>query len=100
MQLIDIIFLCIIGAFGLFGFWFGFIHTLGSLLVTILGAYPPSRYYEPIAELIIRYTGINPNLSRVIMFVIAFIIINRLVGFVFWVVDKVLSLITRLPFIH
>ena len=38
-------------------------------------------------------------MPKVIMFIIAFIIINRLVGFAFWIVDKVLSLVTRLPFI-
>ena len=39
------------------------------------------------------------NTARVVMFILAFIIIARLVGFAFWIVDKLLSIITRLPFI-
>ena len=35
-----------------------------------------------------------------IVFVISFILINRAVGFVFWLIDKVLSVVTHLPFIH
>ncbi len=100
MSWFDIILLIIIGGFGLFGFWFGFIHTLGSLLGTVFGVYLASRFYEPFAEWLIRVTGWGENISKVIVFIIAFLIINRLVGFAFWIIDKVLSIITRLPFLN
>ena len=99
MSLFDIILLIIIGGFGLFGLWFGLIHTLGSLIGTVFGVYLATRFYEPMATWITNVTGWGGNLPKVVMFVIAFIIINRLVGFAFWIVDKMLSLITRLPFI-
>ena len=100
MPLIDIILIIIIVGFGMFGFWFGLIHTLGSLMGTILGAYLASRFYEPMGEWLIAVTGWDENFSKVFMFIIAFIIINRLVGLVFWLVDKVLSVFTHLPFIR
>lgn len=100
MQLVDFILLLIIASFGLFGLWFGLIHTLGSLIGTIFGAFLASRFYEPFADLLIRWTGWEPNMSRLIVFIIAFVIINRLVGFGFWILDKVLSIVTRLPFIN
>ena len=102
MHLIDVILLIIIAAFGLFGFWFGFVHTLGSLIGTIVGTVLATRYYAPVADYIIQLTGWNGNnnLVRVVVFVLAFIIINRLVGFVFWIADRLLSIVTRLPFIH
>jgi len=99
MSLIDIILIIIIAGFGMFGFWFGLIHTLGSLIGTIAGAYLASRYYEPMADWLTGATGWGENFSRVFMFIIAFIIINRLVGFAFWIVDKVTSIFTGLPFI-
>ena len=99
MGLFDIILLIIIGGFAMFGFWFGLIHTLGSLLGTILGAYLASRYYEPMAGWLISVTGWGDNVSKVVMFIIAFIIINRLVGFGFWIIDRMTSVITKLPFI-
>jgi len=100
MSTFDIILLVIIGSFGLFGLWFGLIHTLGSLVGTVLGVYLASRYYEVGANWIMHITGWQPNFSKVIIFIIAFLIINRLVGFAFWIVDKILSLITRLPFVN
>jgi membrane protein required for colicin V production len=100
MEFIDIILLIIIGGFALFGLWFGFIHTLGSLIGTVLGIYLASRFYEPFASWVTQVTGWGSNFSRVIMFTIAFVIINRLVGFVFWLLDKGFSLVTHLPFIR
>ena len=99
MSLVDIIFLIIIGGFAMFGFWFGLIHTLGSLLGTVIGAYLASRYYEPMAGWLTGVTGWEGNLPKVLMFIIAFVIINRLVGFAFWIVDKFAGIITHLPFI-
>lgn len=100
MSLFDIILLCIIGSFALFGLWFGFVHTLGSLLGSILGAYLASRYYEPLAGWLSHVTGWSENGARVLMFIVAFLIIARLVGFVFFIIDKVFSVVTHLPFIH
>lgn len=100
MEWIDFAFLVVIGGFALFGLWFGFVHTLGSLVGTVIGAYLASRWYEPMAEWLIGLTGWETNTARVIMFMIAFVIINRLVGFAFWIVDKLLSIVLRLPFIN
>ncbi|OGH64609.1 MAG: hypothetical protein A3J66_00740 [Candidatus Magasanikbacteria bacterium RIFCSPHIGHO2_02_FULL_47_14] len=100
MSFVDVVLLIIVGGFGLFGLWFGFIHTLGSLLGTVFGVYVATRYYEPVAQWLVQHTGWGQNLSRVLVFAISFIILNRLVGLVFWLLDKVFSLVTRLPFIN
>ncbi|PIR04151.1 MAG: hypothetical protein COV59_03125 [Candidatus Magasanikbacteria bacterium CG11_big_fil_rev_8_21_14_0_20_39_34] len=99
MELLDIIILVVVGGFALFGFWFGFIHTLGSLLGTILGVYLSSHYYEPVASWIVHVTGWGSNWPKVTTFIVAFIVINRLVGLAFFFIDKVLHVVTRLPFI-
>jgi len=99
MELLDIIILVVVGGFALFGFWFGFIHTLGSLLGTILGVYLSSRYYEPVANWIVDVTGWGGNWPKVTTFIVAFIVINRLVGLLFFFIDKVLHIVTRLPFV-
>jgi len=100
MSLFDILLLVTMGGFALFGLWFGLVHTLGSLLGTILGAYLASRYYEPMAGWLVQVTGWSENGSRVLMFIIAFVLINRLVGFAFWIVDKIFKVVTHLPFIR
>ncbi|MBT4153334.1 MAG: CvpA family protein [Candidatus Magasanikbacteria bacterium] len=99
MELIDIILLIVIGGFSLFGVWFGFFHTLGSFFGTVFGVFIASRFFEPAAQWLMNITGWEGNLSRVLVFSLAFIVINRFIGFLFWVVDNMLSVITRLPFI-
>lgn len=96
----DFALILIVGGFGMFGLWFGLVHTLGSLVGTILGVYLASHYYEPVANWLIKTTGWGENFSRVIIFIIVFFLINRLVGLVFWILDKFLSFFTHLPFIH
>jgi len=97
MSFFDITLIVILFGFALFGLWFGLVHTLGSLVGTILGAYIASRYYEYLASWLMGLTGWSGNVSKVIMFIIAFILINRLVGVAFWLVDRLLSIFTKLP---
>jgi len=97
MEVADLILLIIIGGFGLFGLWFGLVHTLGSLMGTILGAYLASRYYDVMAGWLMNLTGWEGNFPKVLMFIVAFILINRLVGILFVVVDKILSIFTKMP---
>lgn len=99
MSWFDIILLVIVGGFGLFGVWFGFFHTLGSLLGTVMGVYLAGRYYEPMSAWLIAVTGWGENTSKVIMFTLSFILINRLVGFAFWIFNKFFDVLTKLPFI-
>lgn len=99
MGLFDVVLLIIIGGFGLFGLWFGFFHTLGSLLGTIAGVFLASRYYEPVAGWLVEITGWGENTSSVIIFTLSFVLINRLVGLLFYFVDRMLGVITRLPFV-
>lgn len=100
MGLFDIILLIVIGGFGLFGLWFGFFHTLGSLLGTVFGVYLASRYYVPLSAWLVETTGWGENVSNVIIFSLAFIIINRLVGLAFWIFDRFFRVITALPFLN
>ncbi len=100
MSIFDIVLLVIITSFALFGLWFGLVHTLGSLVGTAFGVYIASRYYESTANWIIGFTHWSGNYVKVIIFIISFLIITRLVGFVFWCMQKVLTIFTRMPFIH
>lgn len=100
MGAFDIILLVIIGGFGVAGFMFGFIHTFGSLLGTVFGVYLASRYYDILADLLIGILGWGGNGIRFVMFVIAFLIINRLVGLLFWFISKTLKLAATLMMLN
>lgn len=99
MTLFDLILVLIVFGFGWFGFWFGLIHSAGGLVGLILGAAVASRYYDNLARRILFIFRGNENLANIISFLIIYIIGNRLAGFVFYIIDKVLKPITTLPFL-
>lgn len=99
MTHLDIILLIILGGFTLFGLWFGFIHAFGSLVGTMAGAFLASRFYSPVADWVLQMTGGNENLVKFVVFLLVFIIANRLVGFGFWMVEKIFDIIKIIPFL-
>jgi len=100
MPYFDLVLAIIIGAFGLFGLWFGLVRTVGSLLGTVLGIFLATRFYEPVANWVIGFTGWSQNFSKVIIFIIVFLLITKLVGVIFWLLEKALSVVTHLPVIR
>lgn len=99
MNLLDICLLIFAGAFALFGFWFGTIHAIGSLVGMVLATFVASRIQAPITAWISSITGQEFTVKIVVFFLIYFII-SKLVGFLFSFIEKPLKLITHLPFIH
>ena len=99
MTLVDIILLILLGGFALFGFWFGIIHSLGALFGVLIGAGISTRYFDMVAGWIHPYSGGPINVVRIVVFIILFLLINRLVGFVFYILDKTFRFALMLPFL-
>jgi uncharacterized membrane protein required for colicin V production len=97
MGFIDIILLVIVGAFVLFGLFFGLIHTLGSLIGAVIGIAVASRFVEPTAEMFSFLVGDGSG-GKIIVFILLFIIVSRLVGLVFWILEKVFGFVSIIPF--
>lgn len=100
MSTFDIILIVILAGFGLFGLWFGLVHTLGSLLGTALGVYLSVRFYAGVAQWLIDVTGWSENVCKVVVFIAMFFIISRLMGLAFWLVERILRVFIGLPFIR
>ncbi|MFA7653632.1 MAG: CvpA family protein [Candidatus Magasanikbacteria bacterium] len=100
MTPFDIALIVIIAAFGLYGLWRGIVYVIISLVGMIASVYLAVRYYDVGANWLIAVTGWQPNISKVIIFVISFIVINRLVVLIFWFINKALTAITHLPIIR
>jgi len=98
MITFDIVLLILLGGFVLFGLWFGFIHTLGSLIGIIAGAFIASHYYVGLADWGGFIWG-KGDLGFVISFIIILIFINRLIGLIFYFFDRAFELISIIPFI-
>ena len=98
MTIVDLILAIVVGLFVLFGLFFGFIHTLGSLLGAVLGIYISSRINAPIVKAFGFLFG-GGFAAQIIIFSLSYVIIGRLVGFLFWILDNIFKFVSILPFI-
>lgn len=99
MTILDFILIIILFFFTFSGFWFGLIHSLGALVGTIAGVLIAGHYFENGASLISTIFAGNINLAKIIVFLLIFIIVNRLVGLVFWIINKLFNVIAVIPFL-
>lgn len=99
IHLIDAVFLFIILGFAFFGLIFGFVHTFGSLLGTVLGAFVASRYFNILALWLVGFTGWSENVCRIIMFSAIFFAVNRIFSILVVFIDKFFDIFSKLPFI-
>lgn len=98
ITITDMILLLILAGFAFTGFWFGFIHMLGSFVSIVVAAVISGRYFDFVAAKLSFLFGGYTNLGRVVTFVLLFLLVTRLVGFVFWIIDKLFHILAFLPF--
>lgn len=100
IHILDVIIIGVIIGFGLFGMWFGIISTIGSLVGTVAGVYLATRFYGPMANWLMGITHWTGNFPKVVMFFVAFLLINRMVGFVFNLLSSLLNIFNELKVIN
>jgi len=99
MTIFDTILLIILAGFVFYGLFFGLIRTLGSLVGIVAGAWLASRLYLSVYEWAENLFFGYDNLGKVVTFIILFVLINRLVGFAFTLLDKAFNIISIVPFL-
>ena len=99
ISLFDLILVLLVFGFIFFGFWTGLIHALGGLIGVIAGAAIASRVFIPLSNQYASFFGGNENLAKVVTFMVVFVVVNRLVGLIFWILEKVFKGLSVLPFI-
>jgi uncharacterized membrane protein required for colicin V production len=96
ISLFDLILALIIFGFFWFGFWYGLIYSVGAVLGIAAGAFAAGHYYMAVAS----YLSDDPsNFLKVIVFILIFGIVNKLVGLLFWLIDKIFHILTIIPFL-
>lgn len=93
MSYLDIILLVVLAGFTLFGFWSGFLQSIGSIIGAIAGAVLANQYFVPVSGWVIARTGWGENTARVVTFLLLFIVMARIIGLVFWLAEKMLHLV-------
>ena len=98
LTILDLILILILFLFIAFGFALGLIHTIGALVGVVVGSYLAGVLYEPDGSWLEPFFLGNANTARIVAFIVIFVLINRLVGLVFWLVNKIFHLISIIPF--
>ncbi|MEW6610932.1 MAG: CvpA family protein [Patescibacteria group bacterium] len=97
MTLLDLILVLIIFFFTSTGFWCGLIHALGALVGTIAGVLVAGHYFETFSVKLLGLAMGNSGVAKVVAFILIFLVVSRLVGFVFWIINKMFNVIAKIP---
>ena len=98
-TLTDVILIIIIVVFVLSGFVLGLVGAVGLLISIVVGLWVAFEYYQPIAEWLTPIILGHGTTANIIAFSFVFLVINRIVAILFWVVKKVFKVITIIPFL-
>lgn len=99
MTFLDLILILSVFAFVLAGLWFGLIHALGGLVGMFLSIFVAGRYYEAWGTAASGFFMGNTNLARMVMFILITLLVNRLVGVLFWLIEKIFKVVSVVPFV-
>ena len=98
-SLVDVILIAIILVFALAGFAWGLIQGIGALIGLAAGIFVAASYYLLAAGWLTPVFLGNAILAKIVAFIAIFAVINRLVGLVFWIINKVFNLIAVIPLV-
>lgn len=96
---IDIVLIISLAGFVFYGLFFGLIRTLGSLIGTLAGFILAAKFYLPAYGLIQNLFFGRDNIGKVVTFFVLFTLINRLVCFIFALINKAYDIISIIPFL-
>jgi membrane protein required for colicin V production len=99
IPIFDVILIVILAGFTFYGLFFGLIRTIGSIVGVVAGAYVAGHYYLNAFALVKDLFFSHDNLGKVITFIVVFSITNRLVGFLFSLLDKTFGILSIIPFL-
>ncbi|MCU0678982.1 MAG: CvpA family protein [Planctomycetes bacterium] len=99
MSIFDVVLVIILSGFVFYGLFFGLIRTFGTFLGVIAGAIIASRFYLLFAAWLKPFFFGYENLGKVLIFILVFSLVNRLVGFAFYLLDRAFHILSIIPFL-
>jgi uncharacterized membrane protein required for colicin V production len=99
MSIFDICLLIILVGFVLNGLAKGLIDLLGRIVGLIVGAYVASHFYLAVFGWgwVKNIFASHDSIGKVIVFIILFVLVTRLIGIAFKIIEKVFNLIAIIP---
>lgn len=98
-TVLDLILILIIFVMVAYGFIMGLIEAVGSLAGLVLGAWLGSVFYQDFGNWLAPYLFGRKNLAYVVAFVIIYVFVAKLVGLIFWILNRVFKIIAIIPFL-
>lgn len=99
MAIFDMVLLIILAGFVFYGLFFGLIRTLGSLVGLVVGLWLTFIFYLTVFDWVKNLFFGHELAGKIITFFILFALINRLIGFIFALIDRTFDLISVIPFL-
>ncbi|MFA6254430.1 MAG: CvpA family protein [Patescibacteria group bacterium] len=98
LTILDLILLLILFLFIAFGFAMGLVQAIGALVGVVVGAWLAGQWYEPVSGWLTPILLGHAVTAKIIAFILVFTLANRLIGLVFWFINKIFNLISIIPF--
>lgn len=99
MIIFDIILLIILSGFVFYGLFFGLIRTLGSLIGWLAGLWLTFVFYLTVFDWVKNLFFGHELAGKIITFIVLFTLINRVIGFIFALIDRTFDLLSVIPFL-
>ena len=99
MPIFDIIILIILAGFIFYGLFFGLIRTFGSLIGLVAGLWLTIIFYLTVFDWVNNLFFGHELAGKIIVFIALFTLINRLIGFIFALLDRTFDLLSVIPFL-
>lgn len=96
---VDIIFIGIIIVFTVSGFVMGLIQGIGALIGLAAGFWAAIRLFDSFGDILTPIFFGHSVGAHIAAFIIIFILASRLVGLIFWLIDKFFHIISIIPFL-
>ncbi|HLD27850.1 MAG TPA: CvpA family protein [Patescibacteria group bacterium] len=97
MSALDIIILFLLALFIWKGIRMGLIESVGGIIGLFIGAFMAGRYYDEAAAMLKGLLFGSEMLATILGFLLVFIVVNRAIALLFWVVDKIFNIIAIIP---
>jgi len=97
MSFIDIIILVGLAMFVWKGVRLGLIEAIGGIIGLFVGAYMAGLYYDEAAAMLKGLLLGSETLATILGFLLVFIVVNRAIAIIFWIVDKIFHIVAIIP---
>jgi membrane protein required for colicin V production len=99
MSFIDIVIIILLAGFVWKGVRLGLIEGIGGIIGLFVGVFLAGHYYQQVGEIFKTVLFGSETLATITGFLVVFILVNRLVALIFWIIDKIFNIIAIIPFL-